>query len=352
MRRFFLLYSLMLLSIGAPSIPAFAKGAEALAPPRTPGEIIALINNYRAENGLPAYAQNAILMQTAQGQADYQASIQNVTHEGPGGTRPIDRAYAAGYGAGNKVFVSEIIYGNTSGGPDSAVNWWKTSQIHNNTMLASTYVEIGAGMANDSNGRTYYTAVTGWVTGVGYTPPTSSGSSSSGATAAPQAVMIPVVPAEPQADGSVVHIIRTGQTLWTVAAVYNVPLEQILELNGLPEWAVVHPGDEIIVMPPGSAVTATPTANENQPTATATSSPTVDSAPRPTRTSAVANLPTSPANGNFGADAQAEQANSTVRMVVVIALFSIVLIIAASFFIRPSQAPEPEDEFDPFAPIE
>lgn len=357
-KTLFVVSAFFLIGLRAPLV----KGAADLAPPRTPGEIIALINAYRAENGLPAYGQNAILMQTAQGQADYQASIGTVTHEGPGGSRPRDRAYAAGYGGGNTIFISEIIYGNTTGGPSSAVNWWKTSQIHNDTMLASTYQEIGAGVAQDSNGRTYYTAVTGWITGVTYNPDVSSSSSSSGSagTSVPQVVMIPVVKAEPRPDGSVVHIVRTGQTLWTVAAVYGVPLEQVLELNNLPEWAVVYPGDEIIVMPSGSMPTST--ATPGGPTDTPTITPTASVTPTPRRTlpstsvasaSSSGNLPGSRGSGSsLAEDPEAAQANSTVRLIVVIALVSILLIIAASFIIQPSSKTEEPEEFDPFAPIE
>lgn len=352
-KRLFLLLALVLLGFAAPPRP-LAQGGRELSPPRTPAEIIALINAYRAENGLPAYAQNAILMQTAQGQADYQASIGSVTHEGPGGTRPRDRAYAAGYGGGNTIFISEIIYGNTTGGPETAVGWWKTSQIHNDTMLASTYQEIGAGVAQDSNGRTYYTAVTGWVTGLAYTPDSSSNSSSE-ATEVPQVVMIPVVVAEPQPDGSVLHIIRTGQTLWTVAAVYSVPLEQILELNDLPEWAVIHPGDEILVMPAGSAHTATATPGDE--TATATASPTAARSPTRTPQTAAGSATGAQAQGdsesiNLPSDPDAEAANSTVRLIVAVALASILLVIIASFFIRSGSETEEPEEFDPFAPIE
>jgi LysM repeat protein len=316
--------------------------------------VIALINGYRAENGLPAYAQNPILMMTAQGQADWlvsqpMGSVGDV-HAGPNGSRPRDRAYAAGYGGGNTIFISEIVKGGYNETPQDALNWWKQSPDHHPTLIASTYQEIGAGAATDGNGRWWYVAVTGWITGVTYTPP--EGESDSGSATTGQAVMIPVTVAEPQPDGSVVHIIRTGQTLWTIAAVYGVPLEQILELNDMPEWAFVRPGDEILVKPAGSAVTATPTTGAEQPTPTITRTPTVDLTPAATRTSAVANLPTSPASGNLGGDARIEQANSTVRMIVVITLVSIVLVIAASFFIRPGQTPEPEDDFDPFAPIE
>jgi uncharacterized protein YkwD len=116
-------------------------------------EVIAQINNYRAQNGLPAYSINSALMVSAQAQSDYQASITTVTHTGLGGSRPRDRAYAAGYGNGSTIWVSEIIYGGYQATVNVAMGWWKTSQIHNDTMLSSNYQEIGTGVSS-SGGKT------------------------------------------------------------------------------------------------------------------------------------------------------------------------------------------------------
>ncbi|KAA3648347.1 MAG: LysM peptidoglycan-binding domain-containing protein [Chloroflexi bacterium] len=224
------------------------------APLLTPSQIISGINSYRAANGLPSYQSNSTLMQLAQGQADYQASIETVTHTGPGGTRPIDRAYSIGYGNGNTVFVSEIIYGGYTATVDIAITWWKGSSIHNSTMLASTYQEIGAGVAS-SGDRMFFTAVTGYV--VGAPAPENAGvpivagddetSTESEAPSVPSIIIIPVTKSEPREDGSIIHTVRTGQALWNIAAVYDVPLEELLEINNLPQNAIIFSGDEIIV---------------------------------------------------------------------------------------------------------
>ena len=314
----------------------------------SPSEIIALINDYRAANGLHALTQNPILAQTAQGQAEWLISQPMGTvgdvHEGPNGTRPKDRAYSAGYGGGSTIFISEIVKGGMNETPSGALAWWKTSPPHNNTMLSSQYVEMGAGAATDGNGRWWFVAVTGSTGSGAYVPP------STGESAAPAApVMIPVTKADPQPDGSIVHIVRTGQTLWTIAAVYEVPLEQVMQLNGNNE--TLYPGDDVLVAPPGSAPTVEPTIDPNAiPEPTASNTPAATLTGKPTEQEVAAlNAPAQP-EANL-TSAQVERANSTVKVVVGVALASILGVVVASFFIQKPRITESSDQ-DPFAPIE
>ncbi|MBN1231298.1 MAG: LysM peptidoglycan-binding domain-containing protein [Anaerolineales bacterium] len=248
-------------------------------------ELIAAINNYRAANGLYTYATSSKLSQLAQFQSDYQASISTVTHTGPGGTRPIERAYSANYGDGKKIFISEIIWGGYGGTVDSAVGWWKTSQIHNDTMLSGQYLEIGAGVAFDDAGMIYFTAECGWITGYTapdnavdlanqyYTETTSAGDDS---TLSAEVLIIPVQAEAVNEDGSITHTVRSGQALWNIAAVYNTTVEELRELNGLTEWSFIYPGDEIIVRkastpePTEKLPTLLPTATRIVPTFTPT----------------------------------------------------------------------------------
>lgn len=344
MRKLFPTLALMLFML-LQSMPFDAKAARRAENLLTPGQIIALINAYRAENGLPAYTQNSILMQTAQGQADYQASIESVTHAGPDGSRPRDRAYAAGYGGGEVVFISEIIYGATASGPEAAVSWWKTSQIHNDTMLASTYQEIGAGVAS-ANGRNYYTAVTGYVAGGVYVPPGGNTASENSEPLVAAPVIIPVVRATPQENGSITHIIRTGQTLWTLSAVYEVPLAMILQLNNLPENAVVFPGDEIIIAKNVSPI-ATPTPEAESVTATSTPiSPTATRlAATATATQRAVALAADQQESN---EEKSTNPNAGVRFTISLALAFIAIVVLATFFIRSPRSLTEQDssQFD------
>lgn len=338
------------------SVQFFAAAATFVPPQGTPGEVLALINAYRVENGLPALAENPLLSYSAQAQADYLISQPLGTvgdvHSGPGGSRPTDRAYAAGYGGGANISVSEIVKGGIDESAQSALAWWKTSPPHNNTMLTTFSQEIGAGAATDGNGRWWYVATFGHQSGGAYAP---SDSSAQGTPVAAAPIMIPVTVADPQPDGSIVHVVRTGQTLWTIAAVYQVPLEQVMQLNGNNE--TIYPGDEILVAPPGSAPTVAPTSDPNATpipswTPTPLASPTL---PPTAQLEQLANVPSTPmqlaAQSNLTAEQQARAANSTVYLVVGVALVSIVAVFAASFFIQRPQPPAPPSN-DPFAPIE
>jgi uncharacterized protein YkwD len=207
-------------------------------------DIISQINQYRAQKGLPAYKVNSSLMSSAQAQSDHQAAMNSVTHTGPGGSRPRDRAYAAGYGGGSTIWISEIIYGGSQATVTKAMSWWKGSQVHNDTMLSTRYVDIGAGVAT-AGGKTYFTAVMAVVAG-GSWENSGEDSLSEPSNTVPVA---PVVRATAHADGSIVHEVQPGQTLWTIAAVYEVPLDTILSLNDLSDSTVVYPGQEILVRP-------------------------------------------------------------------------------------------------------
>jgi LysM repeat protein len=59
----------------------------------------------------------------------------------------------------------------------------------------------------------------------------------------------PIVLSTPLADGTVLHIIGGGQSLWAISEAYDVPFENLLELNGLDPDAIVLPGDELIISP-------------------------------------------------------------------------------------------------------
>ncbi len=256
-------------------------GGASAAPLLNAYDVIEAINAYRANNGLYSYQTNSTLMGTAQDQANQMAATGQITHTGAGGTTPFQRAAAAGYGGGQHFFISEIIYGGTNATVETAMTWWLNSGPHYTAITSPNYQEIGAGVAS-AGGWTYYAAVMAYVVGGEIrTPPPDDGGGGIGS--------VPVVASTAGPDGSIIHVVQQGQSLWTISAVYGVPLDEILALNGLTENSLIFPGDEIIIR---AAFTATPSPEAEAsatatPIDTATITPTKDS-----RTSVAIAVPT------------------------------------------------------------
>lgn len=105
-------------------------------------ELVNLINNARAEAGLPALTVNAALTAAAQGHSIDMACHGLLSHSGSDGSSPSQRVAAAGYAASRS---SEIIYG--SGYPQTAFQWWMNDQVHRDEILNPYVTDIGVGYA-------------------------------------------------------------------------------------------------------------------------------------------------------------------------------------------------------------
>jgi len=117
-------------------------------------EIASLINNARAQHGLPALTINAQLTAAAQGHSIDMACHGFLGHNGSDGSTVHERVVAAGY---NPSYSEEIIYG--SGYPQTAFDWWMNDQIHRDAILNPNVIEMGVGYAYvaDTAHGGYYT---------------------------------------------------------------------------------------------------------------------------------------------------------------------------------------------------
>ncbi|MBV6396276.1 MAG: hypothetical protein HFACDABA_01874 [Anaerolineales bacterium] len=251
---------------GAPSTHVGAMPLRATA-----YELIEAVNNLRAKNGLPAYSINSILMSVAQSHSDYQASISSVTHYGPGGTRPYQRALAAGYSVAGDLslggFFSENILAGSGYSARDVVNVWMGDAPHQNTMLSANLTEVGAGVSCSGN-YCYFTLDAAQPSGASaaYTPP--SGGTTGGTGAAIPTIGV-VLPSTPNADGSIQHVVQPGETLWSISIAYHVNFEEIRRLNKISD-NLIYPGDTLIIQVAASTATAGPTGT---PTIAATFTP-------------------------------------------------------------------------------
>jgi LysM repeat protein len=234
-----------------------------------PYALIDAVNNLRIGNGLPPYEINNTLMSIAQSHSNYQASIGQVTHIGAGGTRPRDRAAAAGYGGGATFFISENIAGGTDLSVDGAISMWLGDDPHIQTMLSPNYQEIGAGVA-EADGFVYYTIDAAYVAGGSYSPPATV--RPGGPTAIPYYAVQTVTP---NADGSLVHTVMQGQNLTLIAKAYGLTVTELKKLNNMTSDAI-YVGDILIIRlgnTPGPTDTPSPTGTPTR-AATATRKPT------------------------------------------------------------------------------
>jgi uncharacterized protein YkwD len=246
-------------------------------------DLISAVNAMRTAKGLYAFQANSILTSISQSQAIYEQSIGSVTDKSANGLLPYQRALAAGYlVAGNITtgvgYLSELLYEGVGISAQDAVNWWYKDPGHEPYLMSSLYRDIGAGVAQ-SNNTYYFVVVVALSTGgtpVAYTPP------------APLNPSTPtIVPNTPNADGSIVHIVKPGDTLGSLSMAYNVPLADILKLNNLTLKSTIFVNQKITIR---AANTPTPT----QPTSTPTIPPTITPWPTSTPTSTATTLPPTP----------------------------------------------------------
>jgi LysM repeat protein len=282
MRRLPLLILLFLFALlTRPTTPARAWDAVAHKW-RDAYELINTVNQLRAANGLDPYQMNSALIISAQAHSEYQASIGTWSHTGADGSDETQRAIVAGYGGGASIKCDEAVaftyYYNVS---EVVYNMWQASPLHLSILLNQQYRDVGGGVAV-SGDYVFYTIDACVVIGAGYS--SSSSSSSNSAPSAQQATLAPILPATvtPQADGSIIHAVREGETLINIALAYNIPLKDLLAMNNLTSESVIYPGEKLTV---GKASTPTPTAAiTNTPTprpATPTRRPTRTPTPRP-----------------------------------------------------------------------
>lgn len=263
MTLFLLLAGMMLL--------VFPRGSVQSAAP-SPYDLIAAVNELRASLDLKPLEVNSALMAAAQGQSDYLASISpNVGdgHAGPDGSRAIDRAAAAGYPLGPGWNVVECWAGPPTDTSLSTViyDYWG-DESHWNVMTTVDGVHVGAGVS-EADGRVYYILDVGVNYGSGGNAESPSGAASTIPTTAATAAAAPVKVASPQPDGSIIHTVETGQAPWSIAAAYDITIDQLYGLNNLTENDFIYVGQELLVQ---VAYTPTP-------------SPTTTQTPRPpTRT--------------------------------------------------------------------
>lgn len=258
MNKRILFYSILLIFSLFPVYLLTTAKVSASNSTSTQNELANAVNALRIAHGLVPYSINSTLMSIAQSHSDYQASIGIMTHYGTGGSRPFQRALAAGYPVAGDLSLGGYFSENIAAGnfsiPD-VISLWQGDAPHLNTMLSTTLMDIGAGISVSGN-TIYYTIDVGLST-------SSSSTDQNGATPRNYPTYPPFVSIRtvtPGGDGSITHVVQAGETLWTIASVYHLSVEDLMNLNHLSS-DIIYVGQKILIKlassPTGIILTAT-----------------------------------------------------------------------------------------------
>lgn len=253
-------------------IPAQAQDIQA--------DILRRVNDLRVSLGLPVYQLNGALNAAAFNQASWMAIAKEVSHVQPDGSRPRDRALAAGYGS---AWVSENIYIGTSATANDAWRFWMNSPIHYAGLVSPNYSDVGIASAADGGWRSFV-MVFGNPGGTASTvisggndnrvaSNTGNGGNTNRAPAAPAAPPSFVVGLD--AVGNIQHQIQPGDTLGDIALIYGYTWDDIprmLSLNNLTQ-------DDMRLLEVGSIFLVPPHAGTFTPTPPPTHTPTPEAPP-------------------------------------------------------------------------
>ena len=223
-------------------------------------DLILAMNTLRVSYGLPALIEDPIVNAVAQGTAATMAANNMSWHIGD----VRGRLAAAGYGGGATVWATENFAVSSNGmGIDEIMAVWADPD-HMRPAVNAAYCNVGAGMAQTSDGRIYYVLQAAYVAG----QECGSASSSNG-TAGPGNVpngvppvsqlIIPVKIATPDAEGKVFHEVKAGQSFWSIAIAYQITIHDLEVWNNLSRTIPLRAGQRLFIPGKNTVGYATPT---------------------------------------------------------------------------------------------
>jgi len=223
----------------------------------SPSQLILAMNTLRVSNGLPALISDPIVNSVAQATADIMAANNMSWHIGD----VRGRIAAAGYGGGATVWATEnFAVGHMS--IDEIMQVWADPE-HMRPAINPAYCHVGAGVSQAADGRYYYVLQAAYTSTKAcgeYNYP-SDNNSGSGANPNPPVsqIIIPVKIATPDADGRIYHIVRSGQSFWSIAIAYQITIRDLEVWNNLSRENDLIVGQKLFIPSIGTEGYSTPT---------------------------------------------------------------------------------------------
>lgn len=256
---------LVLLAIVFPQATSQASEFRQDNSPPSASELITAVNNLRLSHGLNALNSHPVLMQVAQSQAEALAATGgSIGHARPGGINLEQQMLMLGYPLSGDLTLGGYRSENFAvGRPGSTVpeiiQLWLGDAPHTNTMLAEHRSDIGAAVTAGADGQIYYVIETALQTTSGQQQvnagPTltaiaanqGGASGVSGAEILAQSqYIVPVSMSTARPDGDVIHEVKQGQSLWSIAIAYGTKIDTISRYNRLSD-TILYTGQILLI---------------------------------------------------------------------------------------------------------
>jgi LysM repeat protein len=137
---------------------------------------------------------------------------------------------------------------------------------HMRPAVNPAYCHVGAGVAEAADGRVYYILQAAYVSGKScgeYKPPAGGEPGDPGSQPNPNPpvsqIIIPVKIAEPDEQGRIYHTVRSGQSFWAIAIVYQITIHDLEVWNNLSRENGLVVGQKLFIPSSDTEGYATPT---------------------------------------------------------------------------------------------
>ena len=251
------LIQISLLLIWLFSAPVYQAKDRAQSGEVSRSEMILAMNTLRVSRGLPPLIEDPIVNAVAQATAEIMAANNMSWHIGD----VRGRIAAAGYGGGATVWATEnFAVGHMS--IDEIMQVWADPD-HMRPAVIPAYCHVGAGVAQAADGRYYYILQAAYTSdqACGEYKPGPGGDPGGGTNPIPPVsqIITPVKIAKPDADGRIYHIVRAGQSFWSIAIAYQITIRDLEVWNNLSRDNGLIVGQKLFIPSSGTEGYATPT---------------------------------------------------------------------------------------------